>query len=54
MMKNPDAAGKDSNPNVDFLLDTTPRATYTIKSWMHMFDILEHEIINCPKESIKE
>jgi hypothetical protein len=54
MEKNPDAAGEDSNPNADILSDTTPRATDTIKTWTQVFEILEHEIINCPEDSTEE
>jgi hypothetical protein len=49
MMKKPDVAGEGSNPNVDVLLDTTPRAIDSVQSWTHVFEVLEHEIINCPK-----
>jgi hypothetical protein len=51
MMKKPDAAGEDSNPNVDILSDTTPRAIDTVKSWTQVFEVLEQEIINCPEDS---
>jgi hypothetical protein len=54
MMKNSDAPSEDSNPNADVLLETTPRAMDTVKSWMKVFEILEHEIINCPEESAEE
>jgi hypothetical protein len=52
--KNLDASGDDSNPNADVLSDTTPRVTDAIKSWKQFFDILEHEIINCPNNSDEE
>jgi hypothetical protein len=51
MMKKPDMAGEVSNPNVDILSDTTPRATDTVKTWTQVFKILEREIINCPEDS---
>jgi hypothetical protein len=54
MMKNPDAAGEGSNPNADVLSDTTPRAIDTVKSWTQVFEVLEHEIINCPEDSSDE
>jgi hypothetical protein len=54
MMKNPDAAGEDSNPNTDILSDTTPRAMDTVKSWTQVFEVLEQEIINCPEDSAEE
>jgi hypothetical protein len=49
MMKNPDVVGEGSNPNVDVLSNTTPHAIDTIKYWTHVFEVLEHEVINCPK-----
>jgi hypothetical protein len=52
--KKSDATGEDSNPNADILSDTTPRATYTVKTWTQVFEILEREIINCPEDSNEE
>ena len=52
--KKQDASADDSNPNTDVLSDTTPRITDTIKSWKQVYDILEHEIINCPDDSDEE
>jgi hypothetical protein len=49
-----DALGDDSNPNIDVLSNTTPRVTDTIKSSKQVYDILEHEIINCPDDSAEE
>jgi hypothetical protein len=54
MMKKPDTAGEDSNPNADILSDTMPRATYTVKTWTQVFKILEWEIINCLEDSSEE
>jgi hypothetical protein len=51
MMKRPDAASEGSNPNADIMSDTAPRAIDTVKSWTQVFEVLEHEIINCPKDS---
>jgi hypothetical protein len=48
MMNNLDAANEVSNPNVNVLLDTTPRAIDSVKYWMQVFEVLEHEIVNCP------
>jgi hypothetical protein len=50
MMKNPDAVGEDSNPNIDVLLDTMPRAMDIVKSRTQVFEVLEQEIINCQEE----
>jgi hypothetical protein len=49
-----DASGDDSNPNADVLSDTTPRVADAIKTWKQVFDVLEHEIINCPDDSAEE
>ena len=46
-MKKTDAAGEGSNPNENVLSDTTPRAIDSVKSWTQVFEVLEHEIINC-------
>jgi hypothetical protein len=46
--------GDDSNPNADVLSDTTLRVVDAIKTWTHVFDVLEHEIINCPNDSVEE
>jgi hypothetical protein len=54
MTKKPNAASEYSNPNVGVMLDTTPRATDTVKSWTQVFDILEREIINCLEDSVEE
>jgi hypothetical protein len=44
-------AGESTNLNTDVLSDTSPRAIDTVKSWTHVFDILEHELINFPEDS---
>jgi hypothetical protein len=48
------AAGEGANPNADVLSDTSLRAIDTVKSWTQVFDILEHELINCPEDSDDE
>jgi hypothetical protein len=50
MMKNIDAAGEGSNLNADVLSDTMPLAIDSVKSWTHVFEILEHEVISCPED----
>jgi len=49
MMKKTDTAGEASNLNADIPSDSTPRAIESAKSWTRVFEILEHEIINCPE-----
>jgi len=45
------AAGESTNSNTDVLSNTSPRAIDTVKSWTHVFDILQHELINFPEDS---
>jgi hypothetical protein len=47
IMKNMDAVGEGSNPNVGVLSYTMSRAIEYVKSWTQVFEVLEHEIINC-------
>jgi hypothetical protein len=54
VVRKQDAWGGDSNPNTDVLSDTTLRVTDAIKSWKQVYDILEHEIINCLDDSAEE
>jgi hypothetical protein len=52
--KKKDASADDSNPNTYILLNTTSRITDAIKSWKHVYDILEHEILLYPNDSAEE
>jgi hypothetical protein len=45
------AVGEGANLNADVLSDTSLRAIDTVKSWTQVFDILDNELINCPKDS---
>jgi hypothetical protein len=54
MMKKTHAASEGENPNADILSDTTSRAIDTVKSWTQVFEILEHEVINCLEDSNDE
>ena len=42
---------ESANPNIDLLSDTSARVIDIVKSWTYVFDILEHELINCPEDS---
>jgi hypothetical protein len=53
-MKNDDATGENSNPNADVLSNTTPRAMDNVKFWTQVFEVMEHEIINCLEDSAEE
>jgi hypothetical protein len=46
MMKKTDAASEASNPNANILPDTMAQAIESVKSWTHVFEVLEHEVIN--------
>jgi hypothetical protein len=48
------ATGESMNPNTDVLSNTSPRAIDTVKTWTHVSDILQHELINCPEDSSNE
>jgi hypothetical protein len=48
------SVGEGANPNADILSDTSPRAIETVKSWTHVFNIIEHELINYPNDSCDE
>jgi hypothetical protein len=54
MTKKADVLGEGSNPNANILSDTTPGAIDTVKSWTQVFEILEHEVINCPGDFYNE
>jgi aminopeptidase-like protein len=47
-------AGEGANTNADILSDTTPRAIDMVKSWTQVFEILEHDLINCLEDSDDE
>jgi hypothetical protein len=48
--KKSDDAGESSNPNSDVISDTTPHVVDSVRSWMQIFEILEHEVRNCPDD----
>jgi hypothetical protein len=48
------ASGESANLNTDVLSDTSSKAIDTMKSWTQVFDILEHELKNCPDDSGNE
>jgi len=45
--KKSDDIGESSNPNSDVLSDTTPHAVDSVRSWIQIFEVLEHEVRNC-------
>ena len=45
------ADGESINLNAYVLSDTSPRAIDTMKYWTQVFDILQHELINCLEDS---
>jgi hypothetical protein len=54
MIKKSDEGGEGSNLNSDIMSDTTPHVVDSIKSWMQIFKILEHEVIDFPDDSRDE
>ena len=50
MQKQSDDAGEISNPNLDVLSDTTPHVVDSVRSWMQILEILEHEFRNFPDD----
>jgi hypothetical protein len=44
-------AGESMNPNTNVLSNTSPRVVDTVKTWTQVFDILQHNLINCPEDS---
>ena len=50
MQKKSDDTGEISNLNSDVIVDTIPHAIDLVQSWMHIFEILEHEFRNCPDD----
>ena len=49
--KKNDDAGEGSNLSADVMSDTTPHVVDSIRSWMQIFAILEHEFINYSYDS---
>jgi hypothetical protein len=49
--KKNDDAGEGSNPNTYVMSATAPHVVDSIRSWMQIFTILEHEVINFPDDS---
>jgi hypothetical protein len=49
--KAPKATGEISSQNVDVLSNTSPKSIDTIKSWTHISNILQYELVNCPNDS---
>jgi hypothetical protein len=45
------ADGESINLNTYVLSDTSPRAIDTVKYWTQVFDIIQHELINCLEDS---
>jgi len=52
--KKQESLAEESNPNMDILSDTTAWIRDMLKSWKHVYDILEHEILLFLNDSIEE
>jgi hypothetical protein len=40
-----------SRQSSEVISDTSPRSINTVKTWMYVFNILQHELVNCPDDS---
>jgi hypothetical protein len=48
--KKSEEAGESSNPDGDVIFDAMSHAIDSIKSWRQIFETLDYEIMNCPKD----
>jgi hypothetical protein len=49
--KTPKATGESSSQNAEVISDTSPRSIDTVKTWTHVFNTLQYELVNCPDDS---
>jgi hypothetical protein len=49
--KVPKEAGESSSHNTDVISDTSPRSINTVKTWMHVFNTIQYEVLNYPDDS---
>jgi hypothetical protein len=49
--KAPKAAGESSGQNTDVISDTFPRSINIVKTWTHVFNTIQYEVVNCPDDS---
>jgi hypothetical protein len=49
--KMPKTTGENSGQSSDIIFDTSPRSINTVKTWTHVSNILQYELINCPDDS---
>jgi hypothetical protein len=49
--KAPKAATESSGQGSDIVSDTSPRSINTIKTWTHISNVLQPEVINCLDDS---
>jgi hypothetical protein len=47
----PKTIGENLGQGSDIISDTSPRSINTVKTWTHVSNILQFELINCPKDS---
>jgi hypothetical protein len=49
--KVPKEASESSGQNIDAISDTSPRSINIVKTWMHVFNTIQYEVVNCPNDS---
>jgi hypothetical protein len=49
--KVPKKTGESSGQGLDILSDTSPRNIDVVKTWTHVFNTLQYEVVNCPDNS---
>ena len=49
--KVPKTTGGNSGQGLDIISDTSPRSINTVKTWTHVSNVLQFEMINCPDDS---
>jgi hypothetical protein len=49
--KAPKTTGESSGQSSDILSDTSPRNIDIVKTWTHVFNTLQYELVNCPDDS---
>jgi hypothetical protein len=51
LRKAPKTTGGNLGQGSDIISDTLPRSINTVKTWTHVSNVLQFELINCPDDS---
>jgi hypothetical protein len=49
--KVPKVVGESSGQNTDVISDTSPISINTVKTWVHVFNTIQYEVVNYPDDS---